>query len=105
MRTEVMQVRRNSSTFCEHLIQLMDLFGRKPKFQISVREFLLQVSEIGRDLFVGLDLWSDKRKQFEDDTLPLRWGEKKTYSNKMTCQEQLSPNVAKVPTEMENKLN
>lgn len=72
----------------------------------AVREFLLQANEIGRNslLVWGLDLWSDKRKQFEDDTLPLRWGEKQ-YSYKMTCQEQLSPSVAKLPTEMENKLN
>lgn len=41
----------------------------------AVREFLLQANEIGRNslLVWGLDLWSDKRKQFEDDTLPLRW--------------------------------
>lgn len=72
----------------------------------AVRKFLLQANEIGRNslLVWGLDLWSDKRKQFEDGTLPLGWGENK-YSYKMTCQEQLSPNVAKLPTEVENKLN
>lgn len=52
----------------------------------AVREFLLQANEIGRNslLVWGLDLWSDKRKQFEDHTLPLRWGEKQySYKNNL----------------------